>query len=114
MRQIVPCVGGAVYALADGINATQAAESEHTRMGSDIEMQVLHRYFPTAVILIIALYFSIKTSAVDELAPSATCTSWPSWLLSHPVSGNHAATYQPMISKGVGHCHLARRIEADS
>jgi Na+/proline symporter len=66
-------------------------------------------YFHTAVILIIACYFSIKAFTVTEVGSIGNLYELvKSASERHPVSGNRAATYLTMASKGVR--HLSRKI----
>ncbi|GFF88789.1 probable urea active transporter 1 [Aspergillus lentulus] len=77
-------VGVTVYTFVGGIKAT-----------------FLTDYFHTAVILIIACYFSIKAFTVDEVGSIGNLYELvKSASERHPVSGNHAATYLTMTSKG--------------
>ncbi|PKX93557.1 sodium:solute symporter family protein [Aspergillus novofumigatus IBT 16806] len=77
-------VGVTVYTFVGGIKAT-----------------FLTDYFHTAVIVIIACYFSIKVFTVDEVGSIGNLYELvKSASERHPVSGNHAATYLTMTSKG--------------
>ncbi|KAF4219153.1 hypothetical protein CNMCM6457_003243 [Aspergillus fumigatiaffinis] len=77
-------VGVTVYTFVGGIKAT-----------------FLTDYFHTAVILIIACYFSIKVFTVDEVGSIGNLYELvKSASQGHPVAGNHAATYLTMASKG--------------
>ncbi|GIJ83275.1 hypothetical protein Asppvi_002094 [Aspergillus pseudoviridinutans] len=77
-------VGVTVYTFVGGIKAT-----------------FLTDYFHTAVILIIACYFSIKAFTVDEVGSIGNLYELvKSASQRHPVDGNHAATYLTMTSKG--------------
>ncbi|GIC91361.1 sodium:solute symporter family protein [Aspergillus udagawae] len=77
-------VGVTVYTFVGGIKAT-----------------FLTDYFHTAVILIIACYFSIKAFTVDEVGSIGNLYELvKSASQRHPVAGNHAATYLTMTSKG--------------
>ncbi|KAF7181258.1 hypothetical protein CNMCM7691_000476 [Aspergillus felis] len=77
-------VGVTVYTFVGGIKAT-----------------FLTDYFHTAVILIIACYFSVKAFTVDEVGSIGNLYELvKSASQQHPVAGNHAATYLTMTSKG--------------
>ncbi|RHZ56161.1 sodium:solute symporter family protein [Aspergillus thermomutatus] len=77
-------VGVTVYTFVGGIKAT-----------------FLTDYFHTAVILIIACYFSIKAFTVDQVGSIGKLYELvKSASQRHPVSGNHDATYLTMTSKG--------------
>ncbi|KAG2010839.1 hypothetical protein GB937_007607 [Aspergillus fischeri] len=77
-------VGVTVYTFVGGIKAT-----------------FLTDYFHTAVILTIACYFSIKAFTVEEVGSIGNLYELvKSASERHPVSGNHAATYLTMTSKG--------------
>ncbi|KAF4257325.1 hypothetical protein KXW28_003122 [Aspergillus fumigatus] len=77
-------VGVTVYTFVGGIKAT-----------------FLTDYFHTAVILTIACYFSVKAVTVGEVSSIGHLYELvKSASERHPVSGNHAATYLTMTSKG--------------
>ncbi|GMG51203.1 unnamed protein product [Aspergillus oryzae var. brunneus] len=65
-------------------------------------------YFHTAIILIIACYFSIKAFTIDEVGSIGKLYDLVQAAAQrHPVSGNHDGTYLTMTSKGVGRSHVA-------
>ena len=65
-------------------------------------------YFHTAIILIIACYFSIKAFTIDEVGSIGKLYDLVQAAAQrHPVSGNHDGTYLTMTSKGVGWSHVA-------
>ncbi|KAF9890506.1 hypothetical protein FE257_005911 [Aspergillus nanangensis] len=77
-------VGVTVYTFVGGIKAT-----------------FLTDYFHTAVILIIACYFSIKAFTVDEIGSIDKLYDLVhAAAQAHPVSGNQDGTYLTMTSKG--------------
>ncbi|KAE8137772.1 Sodium:solute symporter family-domain-containing protein [Aspergillus pseudotamarii] len=77
-------VGVTVYTFVGGIKAT-----------------FLTDYFHTAIILIIACYFSIKTFTFDEVGSIGKLYDLVQAAAQrHPVSGNHDGTYLTMTSKG--------------
>ncbi|KAE8166927.1 Sodium:solute symporter family-domain-containing protein [Aspergillus tamarii] len=77
-------VGVTVYTFVGGIKAT-----------------FLTDYFHTAIILIIACYFSIKAFTFDEVGSIGKLYDLVQAAAQrHPVSGNHDGTYLTMTSKG--------------
>ncbi|OGM42310.1 putative urea active transporter [Aspergillus bombycis] len=77
-------VGVTVYTFVGGIKAT-----------------FLTDYFHTAIILIIACYFSIKAFTIDEVGSIGRLYDLVQAAAQrHPVSGNHDGTYLTMTSKG--------------
>ncbi|KAE8401837.1 Sodium:solute symporter family-domain-containing protein [Aspergillus pseudonomiae] len=77
-------VGVTVYTFVGGIKAT-----------------FLTDYFHTAIILIIACYFSIKAFTIDEVGSIGKLYELVQAAAQrHPVSGNHDGTYLTMTSKG--------------
>ncbi|KOC12957.1 putative urea active transporter [Aspergillus flavus AF70] len=77
-------VGVTVYTFVGGIKAT-----------------FLTDYFHTAIILIIACYFSIKAFTIDDVGSIGRLYDLVQAAAQrHPVSGNHEGTYLTMTSKG--------------
>ncbi|KAE8344857.1 hypothetical protein BDV24DRAFT_171367 [Aspergillus arachidicola] len=77
-------VGVTVYTFVGGIKAT-----------------FLTDYFHTAIILIIACYFSVKAFTFDEVGSIGKLYDLVQAAAQrHPVSGNHDGTYLTMTSKG--------------
>ncbi|GAB1210169.1 hypothetical protein APSETT445_008959 [Aspergillus pseudonomiae] len=68
-------------------------------------------YFHTAIILIIACYFSIKAFTIDEVGSIGKLYELVQAAAQrHPVSGNHDGTYLTMTSKGVGRSYFATTV----
>ena len=59
-------------------------------------------YFHTAIILIIACYFSVKAFSTDQVGSIENLYDLVQEAAQrHPVSGNHEGTYLTMTSKSV-------------
>jgi len=59
-------------------------------------------YFHTAIILIIACYFSVKAFSTDQVGSIENLYDLVQAAAQrHPVSGNHEGTYLTMTSKSV-------------
>lgn len=59
-------------------------------------------YFHTAIILIIACYFSVKAFSTDQVGSIENLYDLiQAAAQKHPVSGNHEGTYLTMTSKSV-------------
>lgn len=99
-------VGVTVYTFVGGIKATyvcRLVSSLKNQLSDTKVYRFLTDYFHTAIILIIACYFSIKAFTYEEVGSVGKLYDLVQAAAQrHPVEGNHNGTYLTMTSKGVG------------
>lgn len=102
-------VGVTVYTFVGGIKATYAHSSTLYHLKYILRPRsFLTDYFHTAIILIIACYFSVKAFSSDQVGSIGNLFELVQAAAQrHPVSGNQGGTYLTMTSKSVSTASLA-------
>lgn len=96
-------VGVTVYTFVGGIKATYAHLTVLYYLRNILTPhRFLTDYFHTAIILIIACYFSVKAFSSDQVGSIGNLFELlQAAAQRHPVSGNQGGTYLTMTSKSV-------------
>jgi Na+/proline symporter len=108
-------VGVTVYTFVGGIKATSVLSFGDSLSPLLTHHSFLTDYFHTAIILIIACYFTAKAFSVDQVGSVGNLYE----LLvaaaeRHPVSGNQGGTYLTMKSKSVSNVMYGNTMVVDS
>jgi Na+/proline symporter len=96
-------VGVTVYTFVGGIKATYVVlPCLNPKHPLTVPYSFLTDYFHTAIIMIIACYFSVKSFSTDQIGSVGELFELVQAAATrHPVAGNQDGTYLTMTSKSV-------------